>query len=125
MTTNTSAVFPAIVAPDWVIELEAITSMNCGTVAGGFELLPGPLVQRSPHLGGLLGTLVAKPLKLAGGDPEPRLFSDGHRAPQKVTLRPTVASWSPITNDPCASAVAEVIDTCVLPWLGVCAASPP
>lgn len=61
MTTTTVGALPEIVEPDLVIELDAITTMYCGTVAGGPELFPGWLVHRSPQLGGLFGVLLATP----------------------------------------------------------------
>jgi hypothetical protein len=42
-------ILPAIVEPDWVIELAAIAGIIRGTWLGGWELLPGLLVQVPPH----------------------------------------------------------------------------
>jgi hypothetical protein len=60
---------PEIVDPDWVMLLETTTPMKGGIVSGGFELLPGLLVQVSPQAGGLVLTSEAKPLKLSGAGP--------------------------------------------------------
>lgn len=57
-----------MVGPDLVIELEAITAMNEGTVAGGFELFPGSVLQVPPQAGGVALVWSAKPLKAAGED---------------------------------------------------------
>jgi len=42
-------ILPAIVEPDWVIELAAIAGIIGGTWLGGWELLPGLLVHVPPH----------------------------------------------------------------------------
>jgi hypothetical protein len=99
-TTTTVGALPAIVEPDVVIELDAMTAMYCGTVAGGPELFPGGLVHGSPQFGGLFGVSLAKPLKLDGAEPPLKLLTLDQCAPQKVTVLPTVAFWSPMTNDP-------------------------
>ena len=39
-------------------------------------------------------------------------------------MLPTLAFWSPITNDPCASGVIESTFTVVDPWLEACPPSP-
>jgi hypothetical protein len=100
-----------------VIELEAITAINCDTLAGGLEPLPGAVVQRSPHCGGLLGVLLAKPLNEAGADPPLSELSFDHRAPQNVILLPIAAFWSPTTKDPWARSVIERTFTLDEPFL--------
>ncbi len=57
-------------------------------MAGGLELLPGPVVQVMPHFGGSAESVTAKPLKLAGAVPPLSLLTFDHFAPQKVTLAP-------------------------------------
>lgn len=44
-TTTTSGASPEIFEPDIVIELDAITAMNCGTWAGGVEPPPTEVLQ--------------------------------------------------------------------------------
>lgn len=58
---------PVMTDPFFVIELETITGINCGIVAGGFELPPGLVVHVLPHAG--RGELFSKPLKALGADP--------------------------------------------------------
>jgi len=41
-----------MVESDFLMLLEVTTVMYCGTLLGGFELLPGRVVQVAPHLGG-------------------------------------------------------------------------
>ena len=76
---------PDRVEPDLLIELVTITLMNCGTVAGGVELLPGLVAQLCPQLGGLPEGMAPKPLKLLGADPPLSEFCCAHCAPQNVT----------------------------------------
>jgi hypothetical protein len=71
-------VLPAIVEPDLVIELDAMTAMNVGTLQGGPELLPGSLVQVPPQVGGNVLVEFANPLKLLGAEPPLSEFSFGH-----------------------------------------------
>jgi hypothetical protein len=71
-------VLPAIVGPDFVIELDAITAMYDGMLAGGPELLPGSLVQAPPQLGKPVVADSAKPLKLAGAAPPLSEFDFAH-----------------------------------------------
>jgi hypothetical protein len=42
-------ILPAIVEPDWVIELAAMAGIIRGTWLGGWELLPGLLVHVPPQ----------------------------------------------------------------------------
>ena len=51
---------PEMVAPDLVIELEAITAMKGGTLSGGFELFPGRLVQLPPQICGAASASAAR-----------------------------------------------------------------
>lgn len=125
MTITISGVLPEIVGPDWLMELDAITAMNSGTERGGLELVPGSVVQVSPHRGVLLGVVLAKPVKLAGAGPPLSEFGCDHWAPQKVTGLPTVAFRSPITNDPLASCVTSSPVTVVVPLPGLWVESPP
>ena len=60
---------PLSIEPDFVIELETITVMSAGTVAGGCELLPGSLCHVPPQVGGFGFVQLTKPLKLAGAVP--------------------------------------------------------
>ena len=76
---------PEIVGPDFVIELATMTAMNCGTLLGGPELLPGLLVQVPPQIAGLGLVERAKPLKALGAGPPLSEFSFAHCAPQNVT----------------------------------------
>jgi len=91
---------PEMVGPDFVTLVDARTPMYAGTLAGGFELAPGPVVQVRPHFGGSTESVEAKPLKLAGAGPPLRLLSCDHFAPQKVTLAPICALWSPTAKAP-------------------------
>src|SRR5713226_1093467 len=93
---------PEIVEPDFTTLLDTSTPMYVGTVAGGFELAPGGVVQVMPHFGGSAEGAAAKPLKLAGAAPPLSLLTLDHFAPQKVTLAPICALWSPITKAPLA-----------------------
>ena len=72
---------PEIVDQDLSTELDTITAMNDGTVAGGPELLPGSVVQGCPQAGGLL-VESAKPLKLFGAPPPLSELLFAHCAPQ-------------------------------------------
>src|SRR5438876_8489536 len=69
--------------------------MNGATAGGGSELLPGSVVQGLQPFAWL-----AQPLKLGGADPPLSELSFHHWAPQNVTVLPTIAFWSPITNMP-------------------------
>ena len=72
---------PEMTEPFVCIELETITPMYCGIVAGGFELLPGLVVQVLPHVGKSFP--FSKPLNAFGADPPLiGLFCD-HCEPQK------------------------------------------
>ena len=55
--------------PDFVIELATITLMVDGSVAGGPELPPAPLVHVPPQNAGLGVVFSAKPLKAEGAGP--------------------------------------------------------
>ena len=92
-----------MVEPDLVTLPDAITAMNCGTVSGGCELLPGRLVQCPPQLA---GTISVKPLNESGAAPPLRVLSFAHFAPQNVTVFPGIALPSPITN--CALNIVTV-----------------
>ena len=81
--------------------LETTTPIKGGSVFGGFELLPGLLVQLSPQTGGLVLTVEAKPLKLGGALPPLSTFCLDQVALQNVTvLGPTAAVMSPNTKEP-------------------------
>jgi hypothetical protein len=95
-----SGMLPAIVEPDCVIELAAITVMKGGMLLGGPELLPGSLVHVPPQVGGFGLVELAKPLKLRGAAPLLSEFNRAHCAPQNVTWLPTTALRSPITKLP-------------------------
>ncbi len=69
--------------------------------------------------------LLTNPLKLDGAEPPLKAFKLDHCAPQNVILVPTVAFWSPITNDPCASSVIDKTLRVVDPLLPACVESPP
>ena len=71
-----------------------------------------------------MGDLTGKPLKLAGANPPLSELSFHHCAPQKVTGSPTVAFWSPITNDPLANNVIDSAFTAVGPLLAGWVESP-
>ena len=62
-------VLPEIVEPDFVIELDTITAMYAGTLAGGSELLPGSVVHVAPTEAGVVELRLANPLKLLGPAP--------------------------------------------------------
>ena len=64
---------------------------------GGFELLPGLLVQVPPQPEGAVS---AKPLKELGAEPPLMALSFAHCAPQNVTELPMPASRLPITKVP-------------------------
>src|SRR4051812_19470448 len=84
---------PEIVEPDFLIFVETITAMKGGTAAGGFELLPGRLVQVPPQV--VAGRArSAKPLNDAGAPPPVRSFSFHHSAPHHSTVAPRGASWT-------------------------------
>jgi len=85
LTTTIVGIFPEISEPDFVMELDTSTMMNCGTVAGGSELFPGSLVQLPLQVGGFGMVELAKPLKLDGAEPPLSELSFAHCAPQNVT----------------------------------------
>ena len=89
--TTSIGMLPEIVPPDCVIELAAITVMNGGTLLGGVELLPVPLVHVPPQAAGFGLVELAKPLKLWGAVPPLREFTEAQCAPQNVTWLPTTA----------------------------------
>src|SRR2546422_320669 len=91
---------PEMVAPDLVIELDAITAMNGGTLAGGPELFPGSVAHVPPQAGGVVLVISAKPLNAAGAGPPLSELTFAHFAPQKVTAVPTAESRLPITKEP-------------------------
>src|SRR5215468_10733065 len=92
---------PEILWPCLVTELDTMIAMNAGRGPfGGFELLPGRLVQVWPQAGGVVVRLTANPLKLRGAGPPPGTFFLAHRAPQKVTWVPIAALVSAITKEP-------------------------
>src|SRR3989442_15991149 len=97
-TTTIPITLPEIAEPDCVIELDTITAMYAGMVAGGPELLAGRVVHVPPGIGGFVLVASAKPLKLAGTEPPLNEFNLSHCAPQKVTRLPITASRSPMTN---------------------------
>jgi hypothetical protein len=68
-TSTTWSTLPEITDPRLVILLETMTAMRVlgATALGGRELLPGRVVQVSPHQGDAM--LFSKPLKLAGARP--------------------------------------------------------
>jgi hypothetical protein len=84
--------------PDFAIELATITLMVDGSVAGGPELLPAPLVHVPPQSAGSGVVVSAKPLKIEGAGPPLSLLDLAHWAPQKVTCCPTTALTSPMTK---------------------------
>src|SRR5437762_948054 len=88
-----------MVEPFFTTELETITAMNCGTICGGFELLPGRLVHVLPQVGEVL--LFSKPLKALGpGPPVIGLFWD-QCEPQKFRVAPPARlTKSPIAKAP-------------------------
>ena len=67
-------------------------------MSGGFELLPGLLVQVSPQAGGLVLMAEAKPLKLSGAGPPLSTFLRDQSWPQNST--DPVAVSSPTTKAP-------------------------
>ena len=77
-TITIDTMFPVIVDPDFVAELETRTAMYAGTVSGGFELLPVPAVQVPPTVGGVVLVESAKPLKLEGAEPPLMLLTLSH-----------------------------------------------
>lgn len=86
-----------MVEPDFVIALETMTAMFVGMVAGGFELLPGRLIQVLPHAGNAVPS--SNPLNPFGAEPPLiGLFCD-HCEPQKFTLELLdILTKFPITN---------------------------
>src|SRR6476661_1717713 len=108
---------PLIVEPLWPMDDDTMTARYDGTDDGGFELLPGCVVQLVSE--GENAGAVAKPLNAAGAAPPLRLLSFHHCAPQYVTEVPTAAFWSPITKVPPAAGSPTVR------WLVACAFCPP
>src|SRR2546425_1897190 len=104
---------PEMVAPDLVIELEAITAMKGGTLSGGFELFPGRLVQIPPQV---CGAVSAKPLKALGAGPPLSELTLAHCAPQKVTELPMAALRSPITKEPLPRKAKSLIFATKASW---------
>jgi hypothetical protein len=76
---------PAMELQNLTIELDTITPMSEGWLAGGPELLPGLLVQPPPQL---WGETSAKPLKASGAAPPLRALTLAHCAPQNSTAVP-------------------------------------
>jgi hypothetical protein len=73
--------------PFFCTELDTMTAIYCGSVAGGLELLPGLLVHVLPQAGSA-AVLSSKPLNEFGAEPPLiGLFCD-HCEPQKVTVAP-------------------------------------
>jgi len=91
---------PLIVFPDLVIELETITAICAGTLAGGDALFPGRDVHVLPHAGGEPFLDEANPLNELGAEPPERPFALAHCAPHQVTDAPTAAFRSPMTKAP-------------------------
>src|SRR5205823_13492062 len=94
------SIVPEIFDPDLWIDPLTTTAIAEGTLAGGFELLPGRVVKVPPQVGGLVLVRSAKPLNEGGAGPPLRLLSFDHCAPQYVTAVPVAAFRSPITNEP-------------------------
>src|SRR4051794_15960701 len=97
-TITICVMFPEIIAPVGLRELDPITAITGGMLLGGAALLPGSAAPVPPQVG--LGLLFSKPLKLAGAGPPLRELAFDHCAPQKVTLFPTTAFWFPMTKAP-------------------------
>src|SRR6476660_6364442 len=93
---------PEIVLPDFVVLLATRTPRNAGRLAGGDELLPGPVVQVPPQVGGLV-VVLAKPLNDGTGPLPLSAFRLDQLDPQKVrvVIGPAAATVeSPSTNVP-------------------------
>src|SRR3712207_245148 len=85
--------------PLFVTLLETITPMNCGMTEGGFELLPGRLVQVPPQAG--VAVPSSKPLNAFGGGPPLIGLCCDHCEPQKFTAAATDKfARLPTTNMP-------------------------
>jgi hypothetical protein len=69
---------PETTEPFLVTELDTITVMNSGSVAGGTEVLPASPVQLPPQLAGCGVVALAKPLKLEGAAPPLNEFRLAH-----------------------------------------------
>src|SRR5438552_16735687 len=69
LTMTILGILPEIVEPDWLIELETITAMKEGTVAGGSELFPGSVIHIPPQAGGVVLVMLVMPLKALGAGP--------------------------------------------------------
>src|SRR5690242_3157322 len=80
-TSTMCRMSPVMTGPDFVIWVATITAIMPGTVRGGFELLPGRVVQVWPHQGDRLP--FSNPLKLAGGRPLLRRSFFHHWAPHQ------------------------------------------
>src|SRR5215468_10473729 len=77
---------------------DTMSSMNCGTVAGGGVELPGSVDQLTPQVGA--GGVSSKPLNAAGAVPPESEFAFHHCAPQKVTALPTAPAIGPTVRSP-------------------------
>src|SRR5687768_5000647 len=85
--------------PCFCTELDTVTAMNGGTVAGGSELLPDWLVHVLPHVG--LAVPFSKPLNASGARPPLIGLCCCQCEPQKCTVAlPARFARSPITNPP-------------------------
>ena len=107
---------PEMVEPDFVIELEAITAMKGGALAGGPELFPGSVLQLPPQAGGAVLVWSAKPLKALGAGPPLSELTLAHCAPQKVTELPMAALRSPITKEPLPRKAKSLIFATKASW---------
>jgi hypothetical protein len=65
---------PEIVVPFFVTELEMTVPIYAGMESTGGELLPGELVQRPPHTGGLEIGVSTNPMNADGAAPPLRMF---------------------------------------------------
>ena len=99
-TTTIFGVLPEIVDPDCATPLATRTPINEGTVLGGFELFPGPVIQVVPHPGGSALRVFANPLNAFGAAPPLSALSVLQSELQKVTA--PAALWSPMTKEPLA-----------------------
>jgi len=68
LTITIPGMLPDMVEPDLLIELESITAIKVGTVAGGAELLRS-VAHVPPQVGGVVLVIPAKPLNAAGAGP--------------------------------------------------------
>jgi hypothetical protein len=83
--TTIFLLLPLMMDPDFVIELDAITVIKVGTLAGGPEPFPGSLLQTPPQGGVVPPIELAKPLKAEGAAPWLSVFIFAHCEPQKYT----------------------------------------